>query len=216
MFHIGKFRLCFLKLCWHCFQCIVDSCDISERISADFHRMAHGTFDIHHEFIVERIKGHIQLKSKIFPHIGTGIDAPDFLTHGNDGSSGFFFIRIDLIPDPHREKLLICWEIGFCSLNICLQATDTLLQNGYLLWIMLCNVVLQTVFLTGVVGFHQFQLADLNIQIHLFFYIGIPRCQSLNLCIRKCCFVHILTTSHRRFACHNLTDKFLLILDKLP
>ena len=89
------------------FQCIVDTGDISKRVSADLHRVAHSTFNIHYKLIVERIKGHIQLKPKVFPHICTGIDDLDFLTHGNDGSAGFLFIGIYLSPDGYGKLLLI-------------------------------------------------------------------------------------------------------------
>ena len=216
MFHIGKFRLCFLKLCWHCFQCIVDSCDISERISADFHRMAHGSFDIHYKFIVERIKSYIQLKSKIFPYIRTGIDAFDFLTHGYDCSSCFLFICIWLSSHLHEKLFLILRLIFRIFFHISGKTFDTFLENSDLMRIMLCDVILQPVFLTGMVCLHQFQFRYLNIEIHLFFYVGITCCKCLNLRIGKCRFVHILTASHRGFTGHDLSDKFLLILNELP
>ena len=195
---------------------MVDTGNVTQRVNTNLQIMTELSFDVHNEFMVKGIKGHRHFKACILSNDCWSIDAFDFFAHLYKCSSGFFFIGVELVSDLHREKFLVCREIGFCSLNICLQAADPFLQNGYLLWIMLCNVVLQTVFLTGVIGFHQFQLTDLNIQIHLFFYIGIPRCQSLDLCIGKCRFIYVLTTSHRRFACHNLTDKFLLILDELP
>jgi len=158
MFHIGKFRLCFLKLYWHGFQCIVDTGDIAERISADFHRMAHGSFDIHHKLIVKRIKSYIQLKSKIFPYIRTSIDAFDFLTHGYDRSSSFLLIGVWLSAHLHKELLLILRLIFRIFFHISSKAFDTLLENGDLMRIMLCDVILQPVLLTGMVCLHQFQL----------------------------------------------------------
>ena len=216
MFHIGKFHLCLFKLCRHCFQRIVDTGDIAKRISADLHRMAHGTFDIHHELIVERIKGYIQLKSKIFPYIRTGIDAFDFLTHGYDRSSCFLFICIRLSSHLH-EKLFLILRLIFCIFfHISGKTFDTFLENSDLMRIMLCNIVLHAVLLTGMICLHQFQFRYLNIEIHLFFYVRITCGKCLDLRIGKCRFVHILTASYRRFAGHNLSDEFLLILYELP
>ena len=82
--------------------------------------------------------------------------------------------------------------------------------------IMLCDVILQPVLLTGMVCLHQFQLRYLNIEIHFFFYVGITCGKCLDFCIGKCRFVHILTASHRGFAGHDLSDEFLFILDELP
>ena len=81
---------------------------------------------------------------------------------------------------------------------------------------MLCDIVLHAVLLTGMVCLHQFQFRYLNIEIHLFFYVGIACCKCLDLRIGKCRFIHILTASYRGFTGHNLSDKFLLILDELP
>ena len=39
---------------------------------------------------------------------------------------------------------------------------------------------------------------------------------SIDLGISKCCFIHILTASYRRFTCHDLADEFLLVFYDLP
>ena len=82
--------------------------------------------------------------------------------------------------------------------------------------IMLCDVILQPVLLTGMVCLHQFQLRCLNIEIHFFFYVGITCGKCLDFCIGKCRFIHILTASHRGFTGHDLTDEFLFVLYELP
>ena len=178
--------------------------------------MAHGSFDIHYKFIVERIKSYIQLKSKIFPYIRTSIDAFDFLTHGYDCSSSFLLIGVWLSAHLHKELLLILRLIFRIFFHISSKAFDTFLENSDLMRIMLCDVILQPVFLTGMVCLHQFQLRYLNIEIHLFLYVGISCGKCLDLCIGKCRFIHILTASYRRFTGHDLSDEFLLILYELP
>ena len=55
-----------------------------------------------------------------------------------------------------------------------------------------------------------------GIQVHLLFNIGIARRKSFDLRIGQCSLVHIFTGTYRRLACHNLTDEFLLVFNKLP
>ena len=46
---------------------------------------------------------------------------------------------------------------------------------------MLGDIVLKTVFLAGMVGFHQFQLGYLNVEIHLLLYIRVSGSQCFHL-----------------------------------
>ena len=75
--------------------------------------------------------------------------------------------------------------------------------------------VLQPEFLALVVSFQHLQLCNLHIQIHLLLDERISGTQCLDLCIRKCLFVHILTGAHGGFTGHNLRDKSLFILQSL-
>ena len=65
------------------------------------------------------------------------------------------------------------------------------------------------------VGFQQFQLGHLNVEIHLFLDHGVAAGQCLDLGIRKRLFVYIFGGADRRFAGHDLRYKFLLALHKL-
>ena len=85
----------------------------------------------------------------------------------------------------------------------CLRFCDLLRE-------ILTDGVLQRVFLRKVVGFQQFQLGHLNVQIHLFLDHGVAAGQCLDLGIRKRLFVYIFGGADRRFAGHNLRYKFLL------
>ena len=79
----------------------------------------------------------------------------------------------------------------------------------------LADGVLQRVFLRKMVGFQQFQLGHLNVKIHLFLDHGVAAGQCLDLGIRKRLLIHIFGGADRRFAGHDLADKFLLALHKL-
>ena len=131
--------------------------------------------------MVERIKGHRHLKPGIFPYRCRHIDRFHLLAHLHKCGSGFFFIRISLIPDFHKKLLFICRKVCFCGLNVRCHAADSLFQNGYLLRVMLGDIVLKTVFLAGMVGFHQFQLGYLNIEIHFLLYIRVSGSQCFHL-----------------------------------
>ena len=65
------------------------------------------------------------------------------------------------------------------------------------------------------VGFQQLQLGHLDVQVHFFFNHGVAAGQRLDLGIRKRLLIHIFGRANRRFAGHDLADKFLLALHKL-
>ena len=77
------------------------------------------------------------------------------------------------------------------------------------------QLVLQTEFLTLVVGFQHLQLCHLHIQIHLLLDERITGAQCLDLRIRKRLLVHILAGAHRGFGSHNLRDESLFVLKGL-
>ena len=66
------------------------------------------------------------------------------------------------------------------------------------------------------IGFQQFQLTDLNIQIHLFLDVGIARRQCLDFGIGQRGIVHIIAGTDRRFRSHDLGNELLLIFQNLP
>ena len=66
------------------------------------------------------------------------------------------------------------------------------------------------------IGFQQFQLTDLNIQIHLFLDVGIACCQCLDFGIGQRGIVHIIAGTDRGFRSHDLRNELLLIFQNLP
>ena len=104
----------------------------------------------------------------------------------------------------------------FCRFYIGFQGFDLTLCRSNFSWIAARNIRFQAINLTGVVGFQQFQLTDLNIQIHLFLDVGIARCQCLDFGIGQCGIVHIIAGTDRRFGRHDLRNELLLIFQNLP
>ena len=82
--------------------------------------------------------------------------------------------------------------------------------------ILLQNLVFQFELVALIIRFHQAQLCDLDVQIHLFLDARIARAQCLDFRIRERGFVHIVAGADGRFAGHDLADKALLVLDGLP
>ena len=78
------------------------------------------------------------------------------------------------------------------------------------------QLVLQTILLALVVGFHQLQAGYFHIQIHTLFDTGVSGAQSLDLGKTEGGFIHIIAGAHRRFRSHDLGNEFLLILHRLP
>ena len=102
------------------------------------------------------------------------------------------------------------------NLQVRFKALDKALVLFNLLREVFEQLVLQTILLALVVGFHQLQAGYLYIQIHTLFDTGVSGTQSLDLGKGKRCFIHIIAGAHRRFRGHDLADEFLLILHRLP
>ena len=78
------------------------------------------------------------------------------------------------------------------------------------------QLILQTVLLALVVGFHQLQLGNFHIQIHALLDTGVSGTQSLDFGKGKRRFIHIVAGTDWAFAGHNLADEFLFVLHRLP
>ena len=107
--------------------------------------------------------------------------------------------------------IFILRQKRFCRFYIGFQGFDLTLCRSNFSWIAARNIRFQAINLTGVVGFQQFQFADLNIQVHLFLDVGIARCQCLDFGIGQCGIVHIIAGTDRRFRSHDLAYELLLI-----
>ena len=96
------------------------------------------------------------------------------------------------------------------------QTCNPFFRCGNHLRIIHQNIILQTITLGIVVCFQKPELCHLDVQIHLLLNIRIARSKCLDLRIGQCRFINIIRRPHRTFAGHDLGDKLLLILQKLP
>ena len=158
----------------------------------------------------------MQFKRTVAADSALGASRLQSLTSLDDGRARFLAFGVHLAADFHREVVFILRQKRFCRFHVRFQSLNLPLCRIDLSRITARNIGFQTINLTGVIGFQQFQLADLNIQIHLFLDVGIARCQCLDFGIGQCGIVHIIAGTDRGFRSHDLRDEFLLIFQNLP
>ena len=134
----------------------------------------------------------------------------------DNGCTCFLAFAVHFTADFHREVVFVLRQKRFCRFHIGFQCFDLTLCHSDFSRIAARNIRFQAINLTGVIGFQQFQFADLNIQVHLFLDVGIARCQCLDFGIGQCGIVHIIAGTNRGFGSHDLGDEFLLIFQNLP
>lgn len=127
-----------------------------------------------------------------------------------------FYTLLDLTLTLHgREAVLIALCL-FCEMHhIGLVAGDVLLIGRNLLRKDLDDLIFQRITLAQMTGLQQLQPLYGNVQIHLFFDIGVAGTKSLDLRIGQGGFVDVFGRTHRGFGGHHLTDELLLTLHQL-
>ena len=158
----------------------------------------------------------MQFKRTVAADSALGASRFQSLASLDDGRARFLAFGVHLAADLHREVVFILRQKRFCRFHIGFQGFDLTLCRSNFSRIAARNIRFQAINLTGVVGFQQFQLTDLNIQIHLFLDVGIARCQCLDFGIGQCGIVHIIAGADRRFGSHDLGNELLLIFQNLP
>ena len=134
----------------------------------------------------------------------------------DNGCTCFLAFAVHLTADFHREVVFVLRQKRFCRFHIGFQCFNLTLCHSDFSRIAARNIRFQAINLTGVIGFQQFQFADLNIQVHLFLDVGIARCQCLDFGIGQCGIVHIIAGTDRRFRSHDLGNELLFIFQNLP
>ena len=158
----------------------------------------------------------MQFKRTVAADSALGTSRLQSLASLDNGCTRFLAFGVHLAADFHREVVFILRQKRFCRFHIRFQCFDLALCRSNLSRITTGNIRFQAINLTGVIGFQQFQLTDLNIQIHLFLDVRIARCQCLDFGIGQCGIVYIITGTDRRFGSHDLAYKLLLIFQNLP
>ena len=126
------------------------------------------------------------------------------------------FIGNPLSLDRHADKTILGQRMRFQQRHIRLIALRPLLCLADFFRILLQNLIFQFELVALVIRFHQAQLCDLDVQIHLFPDTRVARAQCLDFGIRERGFVYVIAGTDGRFAGHDLADKALLVLDGLP
>ena len=140
----------------------------------------------------------------------------DLLAGIQKGCTGVLLIGQQVSTDLHTGKAVLRVWVSCQNLQVRFKALDKALVLFNLLREVFEQLVLQTILLALVVGFHQLQAGYLHIQIHTLFDTGISGTQSLDLGKTEGGFIHIIAGAHRRFRSHDLRNEFLLILHRLP
>ena len=158
----------------------------------------------------------MQFKRTVAADPALGASRFQSLTSLNDGCTRFLAFGVHLAADLHSEVVFILRQKWFCRFHIGFQCFDLTLCHSDFSRIAARNIRFQTINLTGVISLQQFQLTDLNIQVHLFLNVGIACCQCLDFGIGQRGIVHIIAGTDRRFRGHDLAYKLLLIFQNLP
>ena len=146
----------------------------------------------------------MQFKRTVAPDPALGTSRFQSLASLDNGCTCFLAFGVHLAADFHRKMVFVLRQKRFCRFHIDFQGFDLTLCRSNFSRIAARNIGFQTINLTGVIGFQQFQLTDLNIQIHLFLDVGIARCQCLDFGIGEGCIIYIIAGTNRGFGSHDL------------
>ena len=207
---VGKLLPASLLLDGQSLQRIVHALQIAKHIGSQRNGMAE--LPDHGQAVLPRegIKGQLQRQTAIAADL-CRLRGEHGLAHGQQRRTRLLLVGMgDTRQRKRRETVRVWVGVSLDRGNIRAIPGDSRLRFRDLLGKTLADGVLQRVFLRKVVGFQQFQLGHLNVEIHLFLDHGVAAGQCLDLGIRKRLLVHIFGGADRRFAGHNLRYKFLL------
>ena len=177
--------------------------------------MGHPAFERQNIVAPEVLKSKRHLEASIASDLHR-LQSLDFLESIYESGTGVFLIGQYITANGHTGKAINrVWMLrkGF---HVGLKASDKALVLFDLLREVAQEVVLQTILLTLMIGFHQLQPSHIYIQVHLFLNAFVTGTERLDLRIRQSGFVDIVAGPHRRFGGHDLRDKLLLVLQGLP
>ena len=152
-----------LQTLGHLGQCVVDTGKISARVCTKSCPVGHLSFQQERIFLFPSGKFHGHGIAPVATDLHR-IGGFDLLAGIQKGSTGVLLIGQQVSTDLHTGKAICrvwvgsqCFQIGFKSLDIPLVGFDFLGE-------VFEQLVLQTVLLALMVGFHQLQLGNLHIQ----------------------------------------------------
>ena len=120
----------------------------------------------------------------------------DLLAGIQKGCTGVLLIGQQIATDFHTSKTVLRVRVRCQNLQIGFKSLDKTFVLFNLLREVFEQLVLQTILLALVVGFHQLQAGYLHIQIHTLLDAGISGAQGFDLGKGKRRFVHIIAGTH--------------------
>jgi len=214
---IGVFKLAFgaVQSALNGIQGVVDTDKIASGILAEIDAVCHLPFKCQHIILAEVFKRQGHLKSPVTTNRDS-LKAFGLLHGIQQGGTGVLLVRQHIAADGHAGKAVLRVRMFCQRLQVGLKSGNIALAAFYLLREGLEKIVFQPVLLTLVVGFHQLQPGNVDVQVHLFLDALVAGAKGLDLRIGESRFVNILAGSHRRFARHDLRNEFLLVFQCLP
>ena len=176
--------------------------------------MGQGTFQSDAVLVAHPVIGQHHREAPVLPQkdsIGAGHLRADV----DDRLACILFFGIVFALHLHAAESLLRFWMGFRQLHIFFIACNSLCQSGNLCWIFAVYQFLQSIHLIQVAGLEHIQPCHLHIQIAFFDDKWVAGGQRLDLRIAQGGFVHIIRHADRGFAGHDLSNKFLLVLDEL-
>jgi hypothetical protein len=180
----------------HLRQCVVDTGKISARVCTQGRPMGHLSFQQERIFLFPRFKFHQHSESTVTANLHR-IGGFDLLAGIQKGCTGVLLIGQQVSTNLHTSKTVLRVRVSCQNLQIGFKALDKTFVLFNLLREVFEQLVLQTILLALVVGFHQLQAGYLHIQIHTLLDAGISGTQSLDLGKTEGCFIHIIAGTHR-------------------
>ena len=212
---IFKLLLRSLNPLWNAIQHVFDARQVAKNFVAQFYRMGHRTAQDELKIVGEQVELYLHTKAAImadfrlscFTSLFAGIQ---------QRFTGFLLLRIHSPHDLHAHKILFGQRMISHRLHVFFKTCDVSFGCFNLLGKEFQELIFQPVAFALVVGFHQPKTGNVDIQIHLFLDSFVSGTQRLDFSVGQHCFIHVIAGTYRTFAGHDLRNKLLLILNRLP
>ena len=187
--------LCRLQTLGHLSKGIVDTSKISARVCTKGCPVGHLSFQQERILLFPSGKFHGYGIAPVAANLHR-IGGFDLLAGIQKGCTGVLLIGQQIATDFHTSKTVLRVRVSCQNLQIRFKAHDKTFVLFNLLREVFEQLVLQTILLALVVGFHQLQAGYLHIQIHTLLDAGISGAQGFDLGKGKRRFVHIIAGTH--------------------
>ena len=176
--------------------------------------MGHLAFQQHLILFLEAVKRQLHLETTVAAKRHRLQTLIGFTARKNCFTGLGFFSKLCAIH-LHTAEPLFRQRMCRHRPNIRLKALDEPLRFLNLRREIFHQFIFQSVLLALMIRLQYFQPCNIYIQVHFLLDLRVSGTKCLDLCIGKSLLIYIITGTYRRFAGHDLADKFLLILQCL-